>query len=134
MPTSGSSHIDDHAQDTDSQTPLLKGSLPKSATVARRISLLFQNWWLWEIISATTAVLAIMVIVIILVVFDQSSLPDWPSVLTVRSIHVLNSTLLLKNCVDKLSHLLLCNNSKAVHHVGCWCLDLAIEMVMVPPG
>lgn len=96
MPTSGSSHIDSHAQDTDSQTPLLKGSIQKSATVARRISLLFQNWWLWEIMSATTAVLAIMVIVIILIVFDQSSLPDWPSVFTVRFIYILKSSQLLK--------------------------------------
>lgn len=134
MPTSGSSHLDGHAQDADSQTPLLKRSLHKSATVSRRVALLFQNWWLWEIISAATAVLAIMVIVIILIVFDQSSLPDWPSVFTVRSIYILNCTLLLKTCVDKLSHFPLCNNREAFHHVGCWCLDLTIEMVMVPPG
>lgn len=134
MPTSGSSHLDGHAQDADSQTPLLKKSLNKSATVSKKVILLFQNWWLWEIVSAITAVLAIIVIIVILVVFNQSSLPDWPSVFTVRSICYLNSSIMLKTCVDKLSHLLLCHNSEAFHYVGCWSLDLAIEMVMVPPG
>ncbi|KAF6231562.1 hypothetical protein HO173_010314 [Letharia columbiana] len=86
MPTSGSSHVDGHAQDADSQTPLLKKSLNKSATVSKKVILLFQNWWLWEIVSAITAVLAIIVIIVILVVFDQSSLPDWPSVFTINSV------------------------------------------------
>lgn len=96
MATPGRSHLDDHAQgsnpnerDANSQTPLLKRPFPKPATVSARINLLFQNWWLWEIVSAMTAVLAITVIIVILVVFDQSSLPDWPSVLTVRSIYIL---------------------------------------------
>lgn len=111
MPTSGSSHLDGHAQDADSQTPLLKKSLNKSATVSKKVILLFQNWWLWEIVSAITAVLAIIVIIVILVVFNQSSLPDWPSVFTVRSICYLNSNIMLKTCVDKLSHILLCHNS-----------------------
>ena len=95
MPISGSSHLDGRAQDAnlderdaDSQTPLLKRSLAKPATVSKRVSLLFQNWWLWEIVSAVVAVLTIIVIIVILVIFDQSSLPDWPSVFTVRSIYI----------------------------------------------
>ena len=76
-------------QDANSQTPLLKRPLPKPATLLARITLLFQNWWLWEIISAITAVLAFTVIIVILAIFDQSSLPDWPSVFTVRSVYIL---------------------------------------------
>lgn len=141
MPTSGSSHLDGRAQDAnlderdaDSQTPLLKRSLAKPATVSKRVSLLFQNWWLWEFVSSIVAVLAILVIIVILVVFDQSSLPDWPSVFTVRSIHMHYPYIPLKVCVDKFGHLLLCRNSETFHHVGCWSLDLAIQMVVVPPG
>lgn len=87
MPTAGDSYQDSYreGQDVDSQTPLLKGSIPKPTATSKRIALLFQNWWLWEIVSAGTAVLAVVVIIIILVIFDQSSLPDWPSVFTVRS-------------------------------------------------
>lgn len=70
MPTSGSSHLDGHAQDANAQTPLLKKPLHKSATVSKRIALLFQDWWLWEVVSAITAVLAIIVILVILVVFN----------------------------------------------------------------
>ncbi len=141
MPASGSSHLDGHAQnadpderDADSRTPLLKRSVPKPPTALKEVSLLFQNWWMWEIVSAIVAVLAIVVIIVILVGFDQSSLPDWPSVFTVRSICILYSNILLKSCVDKLSHLLLCRNSEAFHHVSGWSLNLAVQMVMVPPG
>lgn len=93
MSASISSHLDGHVQDADpeerdadTQTPLLKRSLLTPATLSKRVALLFQNWWLWEIVSAITAILAIIVIIIILVIFDQSSLPDWPSVFTVRCI------------------------------------------------
>ncbi|KAL9138393.1 MAG: hypothetical protein Q9175_000376 [Cornicularia normoerica] len=64
MPTSGSSHLDGHAQDANAQTPLLKKPLHKSATVSKRVALLFQDWWLWEVVSAITAVLAIIVTLI----------------------------------------------------------------------
>ena len=91
MFTDGGSHIDGHIQDAnpddldpDPQTPLL-GSVPKCSSVSKRIALHFQNWWLWEIVSASTAALSIIAIIIILVAFDQSSLPDWPSIFTVRS-------------------------------------------------
>ena len=93
MSTAGGRDLDDPNQDAnlnerdvDSQTPLLRGSLATPISASKRLSLLFQNWWLWEILSAGTAVTAIAVITIILVAFDQSALPDWPSVFTVRSI------------------------------------------------
>lgn len=144
MPTStwSSSHLGSRVQDANAnpderdantQTPLLQKTPLKPVTVSKRIALLLQNWWLWEIVSASTAVLAATVIIIILLVFDQSSLPDWPSVFTVRCVHILDSQLLLNYCVDQLSHLLLCNHSEAFHHVGCWCLHLPIKMAMVPP-
>lgn len=77
-------HDDGHNQDDDFRTPLLKKGMPKPAVVSNRISLLLQDWWLWEILSAIVAVLATSAIVVILVLYDNSSLPDWPSVFTVR--------------------------------------------------
>ena len=72
-----------HAQDADSRSPLLKQSVPRPASLSRKISLLLQDWWLWEILSALTALISSTVIIVILVIFDSSSLPDWPSVFTV---------------------------------------------------
>ena len=89
MPFSGSRRPDGHAEEANAQTPLLRKSLQKSAAVSSRMALLLQDWWLWEILSAITAVVAIIVIIVILVLFDQSSLPDWPSVFTVRSTNIL---------------------------------------------
>lgn len=140
MPSPGRRHLDGHAQgshtdeqDASSQTPLLKRPPRKPATVLARINLLLQNWWLWEILSAITAVLAFVAIIIVLVNFDQHSLPDWPSVFTVRSVYILYVSILLKSCLDKFHHLLLRRNSQAFYYLGGWSLNLAIEMVMVPP-
>ena len=72
-----------NTQDEDSRTPLLKQSIPRPASLSRKISLLLQDWWLWEILSALTALISSTVIIVILVIFDSSSLPDWPSVFTV---------------------------------------------------
>ena len=72
------------SQEVDSQTPLLKKGLPKPSSISQKISLLLQDWWLWEILSALIAILATSAIIVILVLFDSSSLPDWPSVFTVR--------------------------------------------------
>ena len=141
MRTAGGSCLDGHIQDANlderdahSQTPLLRGSATRSTSVLKRTCLFFQDWWLWELVSAGLAVLAVIVIINILVVFDQSSLPDWPSVFTVRSIFILDANLRLKSCVDKFSHLLPCNDSEDFHYVGCWSLNIAIKMVMVPSG
>lgn len=92
MSTSGRSQLNDPAQDqgdANPQTPLIKRSLPKPSNASEKIASLFQDWWMWEIVSATTAALAVVVIVVVLVIFDQSSLPDWPSVFTVRSFHII---------------------------------------------
>ena len=67
--------------------PLLNNNTTRRASsTANRLGSLFQDWWLWEVVGATTCVLALSVIIIILAVFDASSLPDWPSVFTVRCI------------------------------------------------
>ena len=71
-------------QDVDSRTPLLKQSFQKPPSLSHKLSLLLQDWWLWEILSALTALISSTVIIVILILFDSSSLPDWPSVFTVR--------------------------------------------------
>lgn len=141
MPTAGGNDLDGHMQavdldeqDTHSQLPLLGAYHKQPVTASPKLPLLFRDWWLWEIVSAGTASLAIVVIIIIFALFDQSSLPDWPSVFTVRSTYLLRNNLLLMSCIDKLSHLPVRNCSETFNHVGCWSFDIAIEMVMVPPG
>ena len=138
MSTGGGRDLDDPNQDAnlderdvDSHTPLLRKSLTTPISASKRLLLLFPNWWLWEILSASTAVTAIAAITIILVAFNQSALPDWPTVFTVRSYHNFAFNLPLKSCVDKFSHLFVCDSSEAFYHVGRWSLDIAIEMVMV---
>lgn len=74
---------DHYPDDVNAHTPLLTKSLPKSASLSRKISLLLQDWWLWEILSALVAILATTAIIVILVLFDGSSLPDWPNAITV---------------------------------------------------
>lgn len=78
----GNAQSDEH--NADSRTPLLTKPLPKPALITQRIALLFQDWWLWELASASVAVLATTAIIVILILYDESSLPDWPSVFTVR--------------------------------------------------
>ncbi len=73
---------DEH--NADSRTPLLIKSVPKPASISQRIALLLQDWWLWELASVSIALLATIAIIVILALYDGSSLPDWPSVFTVR--------------------------------------------------
>lgn len=73
-------------QGVDVRTPLLKHGVPEAASLPRKIALLFQDWWLWEILSALIAILSSTLIVVILIIFDSSALPDWPSVFTVGCI------------------------------------------------
>ena len=68
----------------DSSTPLLKANhIRGTQSTRQKVSSLFADWWLWEIISAVTCILALTVVVVILLVYDSSALPDWPSVFTV---------------------------------------------------
>lgn len=84
----GAAHDGDrYNSDVDPRTPLLKRVMPKPALLSHKISLLLQDWWLWEILSAIVAILATTVIILILVLYDNSSLPDWPSVFTVRYLY-----------------------------------------------
>ncbi len=72
------------AENADHRTPLLKTTLSRQNQIRQRIARLLGDWWLWEILGATIAVLAILAIVAILLTYDSSSLPGWPSVFTVR--------------------------------------------------
>lgn len=85
----GNPQSDEH--DADFRTPLLAKSLPRPASITQRIALLLQDWWLWELASASVAVLATTAIIVILVLYDGSSLPDWPSVFTVRRFTISNA-------------------------------------------
>lgn len=70
--------------DNNERTPLLKSASSQGTSLAQNAASLFANWWLWELIEACTSIIALAVIVIILFIYDGSSLPDWPSVFTVR--------------------------------------------------
>lgn len=73
------------ARDTDGERiPLLNSASSQGVALAQRVGTLLSNWWLWELIEACTSIIALAVIVVILFVYDGSSLPDWPSVFTVR--------------------------------------------------
>lgn len=73
----------------DSSTPLLKTKPSRHAfSLLDRLSSLLQDWWLWEILGAITCVLALSIILIILAIYDSRSLPDWPSVFTVRDFSI----------------------------------------------
>ena len=78
--TASASNASDHET---SGTPLLRRSLHAKASSSGKVSLLLQDWWLWELLSAVTATVATSAIVTVFVVFDGSALPDWPSVITV---------------------------------------------------
>ena len=71
-------------RNADSTTPLLKQASSQRCSVRPKIARLLGNWWLWEILGAAIALLAVLAIFIILMIYDSSSLPDWPSVFTVR--------------------------------------------------
>ena len=68
----------------DAHTPLLKHVSTERRSLTQKLFDLLADWWLWEILGIATSVLALGSIVAIFVVYDGSSRPDWPSVLTVR--------------------------------------------------
>ena len=80
-----SSESDGRNGTANSSTPLLLPNASRRAsTFLGLLSGLLQDWWLWELIGATTCVVALAVIIVLLAVYDSCSLPDWPSVFTVR--------------------------------------------------
>lgn len=114
-------------QDVDSRTPLLKQSVPRPGSLSRKISLLLQDWWLWEILSALTALISSTAIIVILIIFDSSSLPDWPSVFTVRCILPLQSHRKAERTnQDQFYHFFLCRDHKTCHHLGYRGFDLTV--------
>lgn len=72
-------------QHADLRTPLLDAAGLRPSSIPQIIGNLLQNWWLWEILSSFISVLSFVSIVVILIVYDSSSLPDWPFVFNVRS-------------------------------------------------
>ena len=80
----GSNNTGLEPQDADSRTPLLRGVRVRTRSLFHNIGQLLQNWWLWEIIGAFTSVLSLSIIFLILLLYDSSSLPDWPFIFNVR--------------------------------------------------
>ncbi|KAL6721585.1 hypothetical protein ACLMJK_000689 [Lecanora helva] len=72
--------------EVDYRIPLLNKSRPEPITLSKNISLLLQDWWLWELCSALLATLSTTAIIVVLVRYDGSPLPDWPSVITLNSV------------------------------------------------
>jgi ABC-type Zn2+ transport system substrate-binding protein/surface adhesin len=81
---------DDDEREISSRTPLLKPSTDNNKNNNRpgfiwgKIFELLQDWWLWELIAIGTSIASMVIIAVILFLYDASSLPDWPSVFTVR--------------------------------------------------
>ena len=73
----------DDGQDDGVHTPLLKKASRHTDSLSQKVSLLFQDWFMWELLSAVLALLSLVAIVCVLAAYDSSSLPDWPSVITV---------------------------------------------------
>lgn len=80
-----SARLDDHDHENDDpRTPLLK--TPPAAVLSKSpewIASAFQNWFGWELISAVVAVVSLGAVAGVLAAYDGSSLPDWPSAITV---------------------------------------------------
>ncbi len=79
----------DDEREISSRTPLLKPSTINDNNnhygfMWGKISNLLQDWWLWELIAMGTSIASMVIIAVILFLYDASSLPDWPSVFTVR--------------------------------------------------
>lgn len=95
MPSHNSSQVGhasaEYEADAHPQTPLLSKSISKTAAIGEKTAVLLQDWWLWELASAVVASLATIAILLILLLYDGSSLPDWPSVFTVRISYHLQS-------------------------------------------
>lgn len=89
----GPGQASDDYDGLDSTTPLLTKTLAQTKSLRQHVAFALQNWFLWEIISAITASIAIAMIVVLLAVYDSSSLPDWPSSLTVGSTVLCDSRL-----------------------------------------
>ena len=88
---------DDNESNDNPRTPLLKKAANPITTTATNvlskskskspewIASAFQNWFGWEIISAVVAVVSLGAVAGVLATYDGSSLPDWPSAITVCS-------------------------------------------------
>lgn len=69
-------------ESNDPTAPLLKSQSSYHTRIVEKIASLLSNWWLWEILGAIICLIAFSMIVLLLAIFDGSSRPDWPSIIT----------------------------------------------------
>ena len=121
----GNDHASGNAQpqDDDSRTPLLGAVTVQSRSMLDKISSLLQNWWLWEIVGAATSVVCISIILVILLLYNSSSLPDWPFIFNVRMFWILifKSRLTADNILDQFHYLFIWYDCKVVPWICCEC-------------
>ena len=117
----------------EENTPLLKAARLQSKRWTHRITISLQDWFSWEILSALMTTASIAIIITILALFDDSSLPDWPFVFTVRSdtcssgkIHPTNN-----NGSGQFCYFIFLHYRKTRHDVGHWIIDFTVKMALV---
>lgn len=115
----------------DVDAPLLQhldpGKPARSTLTA--IKTLCQDSFMFELISALLALLSLTVIVSVLACYNESALPDWPSIFTVGS--TLSRSSQIPTCVDQYIHILFRHRWSAFHHDYRRCMHFAIEMALV---
>ena len=82
----GQRQEDEPGYEDAESSPLLQKTGQLKSDWSQRISQSFADWFAWEILSAAVAILSFVAIVIVLLKFDDSALPDWPSIFTINSI------------------------------------------------
>ncbi len=129
--TSSERNVEDG--NADSGTPLLQRASSQHSSLSQTMSGLLHDWWLYEILGAAIAVLAILAIGVILVAYDSSSLPDWPSVFTVRQCFIPSYTFtLLNSTLDQLGCFSFCYYYEALHGFCCRGSHKPVKMALVP--
>ena len=81
----GTTNANDNNDDDNDRTPLLHkaASSTSRSVLTDWIASFFQDWFGWEILAALVALLSLGAVAAVLAAYDSSSLPDWPSVITV---------------------------------------------------
>jgi hypothetical protein len=105
-------------QPSNSRTPLLKSDDKQQSSFSGKISNLLQDWWLWELFALGTSLLSITIITVILFLYDSSSLPDWPSVFTVRFFPFSLHCALSKSRLDQFRYFFLWYHRKVIVRVS----------------
>ena len=130
-------HGADAGRDEGEDSPLLPKDLGKwSSSLISKLGLSFQDWFSWELVSALVALVSVSAIIVVLAIFDNSSLPDWPSIFTVcPNSHFmpprLSITYAKQDQHDSLSLFFHCQVS---HYVHCRNMHIAVEVALVQSG